>query len=249
ENLPSQISTLAPASVFCPDENCISSGVRSQPRVFAFACPSGRRDRLRMLQRGRVQQGKIDLLLSLPCAQYSGCGIDEIHAAHRTCPDVPRMKHRATECLALVLRSEQIDIAVHSLPSRTIQNGHPAFTVCKYAHATTSAGAGRRIGNGRLASKGFPSITRNGQPNSAAGFTLGPSWLRACQATYTLPARSAAIEPPPSKPNVCCIRLRSGSNAVPPALRREYSIGVPLYGLSAACSGFSGPLGFAFVDP
>src|SRR5688572_11338287 len=47
-----------------------------------------------------------------------------------------------------------------------------------------------------------------------------------CHATNTLPLSSAATEPPPSKPPVHDITLRSGSNA--PLLRRVYSISLPL---------------------
>src|SRR5437660_1724153 len=67
----------------------------------------------------------------------------------------------------------------------------------------------------------------------------GLSLPSACQATVTLPCESAVSEPPPSRTDDCVMRLRCGSNDLPPSARRVYIIGMPPIGF----------FGSAFIVP
>src|ERR1035437_5996595 len=171
EDLPCYRAATLPAGSLCPEEDGFTTRVRGQPGMLApFRLAWGSYELWNTLPRDFPEQ-------HLPAGFPGGVSAPSIlckrHAAHRTRIDFPGVYLCALKALSVILRCQQIDIALYVLSGRAGGSEQGPFAGPKQSHATAAAGASGPIPGGHFGCKSLAGIVRFRHPHLASRFTFG----------------------------------------------------------------------------
>src|SRR5262249_5021562 len=92
---------------------------------------------------GAGEVREINLTACLPGAGHFSGEFGETHAAHGACIDFPRMELAALEAAGMVVRCEQVNVAMSAFSCRAVQSTHNSLGVSENRHAAAAAGSCR----------------------------------------------------------------------------------------------------------